>query len=94
MRCLVFTGKGGAGTTTVAAATAYAAWKLAPASLRNALAARSGDLARAGGASEQLARRIEIKAVEVAASAGGCGNCGPCKGCAVGQAGQDDPQAG
>ena len=73
----------------VLAATGYSAWKLAPAALRNALAARSGSIARAGGASEKLARRIEIKAVTAAANAGGCGSCGPCKGCATGQA-QDD----
>lgn len=76
----------------VIAAAGYSAWKLVPASLRNAFAARSGSIARASGASEQLARRIEIKAVNAAANAGGCGNCGPCKGCAVGQAG-DEPSA-
>ena len=69
----------------VIAAAGYSAWKLAPAALRNALAARSGAIARASGASETLARRIEIKAVTAAASAGGCGSCGPCKGCAAGQ---------
>ena len=69
----------------VLAATGYSAWKLAPAALRQALAARSGSIARASGASERLARRIEIKAVEAAANASGCGNCGPCKGCAVGR---------
>ena len=78
----------------VLAATAYSVWKLAPAALRNALAARSGSIARAGGASEQLARRIEIKAVEAAAGAGGCGSCGPCKGCAVGQASGENPSSG
>ncbi len=76
----------------VVAAAGYSAWKLAPASLRNAFAARSGSIARASGASEQLARRIEIKAVNAAANASGCGNCGPCRGCAVGQAG-DEPAA-
>jgi hypothetical protein len=77
----------------VLAATGYSAWKLAPAALRQALAARSGSIARASGASEGLARRIEIKAVEVAANASGCGNCGPCKGCAIGRgaAGEDSP---
>ncbi|HEX4509364.1 MAG TPA: DUF6587 family protein [Burkholderiaceae bacterium] len=69
----------------VLAAAGYAAWRLAPAALRHALAARSGSLARAGGASETLARRIEIKASEVAANAGGCGSCGPCKACATGR---------
>jgi len=78
----------------VLAATGYSVWKLAPASLRNALAARSGSIARAGGASEQLARRIEIKAVTAAASAGGCGSCGPCKGCATGQANDEEQAAG
>jgi hypothetical protein len=67
-------------------------WKLAPAALRNAFAARSGTIARATGASESLARRIEIKAVAAAASAGGCGSCGPCKGCAAGRT--DDGTAG
>ncbi len=67
-------------------AAGYSVWKLAPAALRNKLAAHSGDLARATGASEGLAKRIEIKAVNAAANAGGCGNCGPCKGCATGQA--------
>lgn len=79
-------------TLIVLAATGYSAWKLAPAALRNALAARSGAIARASGASEQLARRIEIKAVTAAAGATGCGSCGPCKGCAVGQA-KDDADA-
>ena len=77
----------------VLAAAGYSVWKLAPASLRNALAARSGSIARAGGASEQLARRIEIKAVNAAASAGGCGSCGPCKGCAAGQSTDEDEAA-
>jgi hypothetical protein len=74
-------------------AAGYSAWKLAPAALRNRLAAHSGSLARATGASEDLARRIEIKAVEAAANAGGCGNCGPCKGCATGQAKDETPAA-
>ena len=78
----------------VLAATIYSVWKLAPAALRNALAARSGSIAHATGASETLARRIEIKAVEAAANAGGCGSCGPCKGCAVGQAGDAKDAAG
>ena len=77
----------------VLAAAGYSLWKLAPAALRNALASRSGSIARAGGASEQLARRIEIKAVSAAASAGGCGSCGPCKGCAAGQAGGGEEAA-
>ena len=79
----------------VLAATGYSAWKLAPAALRQALAARSGSIARASGASERLARRIEIKAVEAAANATGCGSCGPCKGCAIGRgtADQDPPAA-
>ena len=79
----------------VLAAMGYSVWKLAPAALRDRLAARSGAIARAGGASESLARRIEIKAVEAAANAGGCGNCGPCKGCATGQGrdGDDDNAA-
>ncbi len=70
----------------VLGASAYSAWKLAPAAWRNRLAANSGRVARATGASPRLARRIEIKAVAAAANATGCGNCGPCKGCAVGQA--------
>jgi len=74
----------------VLAAAGYSAWKLAPAALRERLAARSGAIARAGGASASLARRIEIKAVHAAANAGGCGSCGPCKGCAVGQAKGED----
>jgi hypothetical protein len=75
----------------VLAATGYSVWKLAPATLRHRLAARSGAIARAGGASESLARRIEIKAVHAAGNAGSCGNCGPCKGCATGRAsGEDD----
>jgi hypothetical protein len=77
-------------TLIVLAAAGYSVWKLAPAALRQALAARSGTLARASGASEKLARRIEIKAVEAAANAGGCGSCGPCKGCAVGRGTEDD----
>jgi hypothetical protein len=77
-------------TLIVLVATGYSAWKLAPAALRNALAARTGTIARATGAPDKLARRIEIKAVEAAARAGGCGSCGPCKGCAVGQAGEGE----
>jgi hypothetical protein len=74
----------------VLAAAGYSVWKLAPASLRHRLAAQSGTLARATGASEQTARRIEIKAMDAAANAGGCGGgCGPCKGCATGQATDD-----
>jgi hypothetical protein len=74
----------------VLAATGYSAWKLAPAALRQRLAARSGAIARAGGASESLARRIEIKAVHAAENASGCGNCGPCKGCATGRGSDED----
>jgi len=74
----------------VLAATGYSVWKLAPGALRQKLAAQSGTLARATGASEHTARRIEIKALDAAANAGGCGGgCGPCKGCATGQ-GRDD----
>ena len=69
----------------VLAAAGYSIWKLAPASLRHRLAAQTGTLARATGASERTARRIEIKALDAAANAGGCGGgCGPCKGCATG----------
>ncbi|MGN6526188.1 MAG: DUF6587 family protein [Burkholderiaceae bacterium] len=75
----------------VLAATGYSVWKLAPASLRHRFAARSGAIARAGGASESLARRIEIKAVHAAENAAGCGNCGPCKGCATGRSSGEDP---
>ena len=77
-------------TLIVLAAAGYSVWKLAPARLRQALAARSGTIARASGASEKLARRIEIKAVEAAVNAGGCGSCGPCKGCAVGRGAAED----
>ena len=70
----------------VLAAAGYSIWKLAPAAFRRKLAAQSGTLARATGASAQTARRIEIKAMDAAANAGGCGSCGPCKGCATGQA--------
>lgn len=74
----------------VLAAAGYSVWKLAPASLRHRLAAQSGTIARATGASERIARRIEIKALDAAANAGSCGGgCGPCKGCATGQ-GEDD----
>jgi hypothetical protein len=70
----------------VLAAAGYSVWKLAPASLRHKLAAQSGTIARATGASERTARRIEIRALDAAANAGGCGGgCGPCKGCATGQ---------
>jgi hypothetical protein len=74
----------------VLAATGYSVWKLAPASLRQAFAVRSGSIARASGASERLARRIEIKAVQAAEKAGGCGSCGPCKGCASGRDAVDE----
>lgn len=70
----------------VLAAAGYSVWKLAPAAFRRKLAAQSGTLARATGASPQTARRIEIKAMDAAINAGGCGSCGPCKGCATGQA--------
>ena len=70
----------------VLGAAGYSVWKLAPAALRHKLAAQSGTLVRATGASEQTARRIEIKALDAAANAGGCGSCGPCKGCGKGQA--------
>ncbi len=70
----------------VLGAAGYSVWKLAPAALRNKLAANSGRVVRATGASEALARRIEIKAIDAAANAGGCGSCGPCKACATGQA--------
>jgi hypothetical protein len=76
----------------VLGAAGYSVWKLAPAAWRLRLAAQSGTLARATGASAQTARRIEIKALGAAANAGGCGNCGPCKGCATGR-GQDDEAA-
>ena len=69
----------------VLGAAGYSVWKLAPAAFRHRLAAQSGTLARATGASEKTARRIEIKALDAAANAGGCGSCGPCKGCATGQ---------
>ena len=69
----------------VLGAAGYSVWKLAPAALRNKLAAHSGSVVRATGASDELARRIEIKAVNAAANAGGCGSCGPCKGCATGR---------
>jgi hypothetical protein len=70
----------------VLGAAGYSVWKLAPAAFRHRLAAQSGTLARATGASEKTARRIEIKALDAAANAGGCGSCGPCKACATGQA--------
>jgi hypothetical protein len=65
----------------VLGAAGYSVWKLAPAALRRKLAAQSGTLVRATGASAETARRIEIKALDAAANAGGCGSCGPCKGC-------------
>ena len=75
----------------VLAAAGCSAWKLAPAALRHKLAAQTGTIARATGASERTARRIEIKALDAAANAGGCagGGCGPCKGCATGQDKED-----
>ncbi len=76
----------------VLAAAGYSVWRLAPASLRQRLASHSGTVARAGGASEALARRIEIKAID-AANAGSCGSCGPCKACATGQD-ENEPEAG
>ncbi len=77
----------------VLAAAGYSLWKLAPAAFRHKLAAQTGTLARVTGASAETARRIEIKALDAAANAGGCGNCGPCKGCATGQANGDDGAA-
>jgi hypothetical protein len=75
----------------VLGAASYSVWKLAPAAFRHKLAAQSGTLVRATGASEKTARRIEIKALDAAANAGGCGSCGPCKGCATGQAQGESP---
>ena len=77
----------------VLGAAGYSVWKLAPAAFRHRLAAHSGTLVRATGAPEDVARRIEIKAMDAAANAGGCGSCGPCKGCATGQAQDDDASA-
>jgi len=74
----------------VLGAIGYSVWKLAPAALRHKLAAQSGTIVRATGASDAVARRIEIKAVNAAANAGGCGSCGPCKACATGQAKDDE----
>lgn len=74
----------------VLAAAGYSVWKLAPAHWRQGAARQSGQLARAAGASERVARRIEIRAI-AAAESSGCGNCGPCKGCAIGQAKGDGP---
>jgi hypothetical protein len=76
----------------VLGAAGYSVWKLAPAALRHRLAAQTGTLARVTGASAETARRIEIKALDAAANAGGCGNCGPCKGCATGRA-EDDAKS-
>jgi len=73
----------------VLGAAGYSVWKLAPAAWRHRLAAQTGTLARVTGASAETARRIEIKAIDAAANAGGCGSCGPCKGCATGQAKSD-----
>ncbi len=44
----------------VLAAAGYSVWKLAPAAFRHKLAAQSGTIARATGASAETARRIEI----------------------------------
>jgi hypothetical protein len=76
----------------VLGAAGYSAWKLAPAALRHKLAAQSGMLARATGASRETARRIEIRAIDAAANAGGCGSCGPCKGCGTGSAKDDSAE--
>lgn len=76
----------------VLGAAGYSVWKLAPSAFRHKLAAQTGTLARVTGASEQTARRIEIKALDAAANAGGCGSCGPCKGCATGK-GEEDAEA-
>ena len=74
----------------VLAAAGYSVWKLAPSAFRRKLAAQSGTLARATGASAETVRRIEIKAMDAAANAGGCGSCGPCKACATGQVKDDE----
>ena len=71
-------------------AAGYSVWKLAPTAFRHKLAAQSGTLVRATGASAETAHRIEIKVIDAAANAGGCGSCGPCKGCATGQAKGDE----
>lgn len=63
----------------VAGASLYAGWKLMPAAIRRALAARGAALARRLGLSDANARRVESKL----ATGGACGSCDSCKACAT-----------
>lgn len=63
----------------VAAASAYAIWKLMPAALRRALAPRAAAFVQRLGASDANARRVEAKLT----TGGACGSCDSCKACAT-----------
>ncbi|HEY0887297.1 MAG TPA: DUF6587 family protein [Ramlibacter sp.] len=65
----------------VAAALAYSAWVLMPASWRRAGAARLARRAARSGLAQERARAIQVRLER----AGGCGECSSCKGCASSQ---------
>lgn len=62
----------------VAAALAYSAWALMPASWRRAGAARLARRASRSGLAHEHARAIQARLER----AGGCSECASCKGCA------------
>lgn len=65
----------------VAAALAYSAWVLMPASWRRAAAARLARRASRAGLAQESARAIQARLER----AGGCSECASCKGCASSQ---------
>jgi hypothetical protein len=62
----------------VAAALAYSAWVLMPASWRRGAAARLARRAADAGLAQEHARAIQARLER----AGGCSECASCKGCA------------
>jgi CBS domain containing-hemolysin-like protein len=65
----------------VAAALAYCAWVLMPASWRRAAAARVTRRAARAGLAQEHARAMQARLER----AGACGECASCKGCASSQ---------
>ena len=62
----------------VLAAMLYSVWKLMPAAVRGAAAARLASLARRCGLGDEKSQRLRARL----ATASGCGQCASCKGCA------------
>ena len=65
-------------TFIVAAAVAYSAWILMPASLRRAAAACLARRVGRSGVAQEHVRALQARLER----AGGCGTCASCKGCA------------